>query len=521
MIDQALLAAVAAEPGRIEELGVAALALDAQHRTLCWNRGFLDLFPEHAGHIHPGEPYAENLRRFYRGRLDAQEIARIELYVAEGVERHHRQAAPFEFLHRNRWLRVAVLPLERGGRLRFWTAAAPPRDGDALAGLIAGSRLRAMEDVLSQTADGLAVRDASGPIVMANQRFAETYGLADARQAIGKSFAEVLDLAWAGAGDGRDSGKRWADNSRFPGAPFELPLPGDRWVRVREQRMHDGRWIGTHVDVTDLCRIQHSLSEARRRAEELATMLNNEIQERKRAEAQMVQAARLLSLGQMATGLAHELNQPLAVMALAADNAILSLREAGEQAIPDALERLESIASNSIRARGVVNHLRLFGRADDGPAPPEPVLIEEAVKGALLLAEAAIRSVGIALHISGPEAPLRVLGQLIPLEQAILNLLLNARDAILGQGRPDGAIRLIVTAEEGMVMLTVSDNGGGFPADILPRAMEPFFTTKEAGKGTGLGLSLAYSTIRAMGGGMTLANAGDGAVVRITLPELR
>lgn len=516
MVDPEHLAAIVADPDRIEELGVAALALDAQANTLRWNRAFLQLFPEHAGWIHPGEPYAENLRRFYRARLDQQELPWIETYVAEGVARHHRQLAPYDFLHRNRWLRVAVRPLAGGGRLRFWSTAAPPRDGQALAGLIVGSRASAVEHVLSQTADGLAVRDAAGPILIANQPFAELYGLAHASQAIGKTFAEVLDLA--AAGDGGEAGKRWADHWRFPGAPFELPLPGDRWVRVREQRMQDGRWIGTHVDVTDLCRTQRSLAEARQRAEELATMLNNEIQERKRAEAQMVQAARLLSLGQMATGLAHELNQPLAVMALAADNAIMSLQEGGATAIPDALERLEGIANSCLRARGVVDHLRLFGRADDPPAASEPVAVAEAVQGALLLAEAAIRSAGIALTVSLPAAPLRVLGQTIPLEQAILNLLLNARDAILGQCRLDGAIRLAVTEEAEEVMLTVSDNGGGFAPEVLPRALEPFFTTKAAGKGTGLGLSLAYSTIRGMGGSLTLANAGDGAVARIGLP---
>ncbi len=516
MVDPEHLAAVAADPDRIGELGIAALALDAEAHTLAWNRAFLELFPEHLGWIHPGESYAQNLRRFYRVRLDPQELPWLETYVAEGLARHQRQLAPYDFLHRNRWLRVAVRPLAGGGRLRFWSTAAPPRDGQALAGVIVGSGTSAMADILSQTADGLAVRNAAGEIVIANQPFAELYGLADASQAIGMTFAELLDLA--AIGDTGAAGTRWADHWRFPGAPFELPLPGDRWVRVREQRMHDGRWIGTHVDVTDLCRMQRSLSQARSRAEELAAMLQNEIQERKRAEAQMVQSARLLSLGQMATGLAHELNQPLAVMALAADNAIRSLHEAGADAIPEALERLEGIANNCLRARGVVDHLRLFGRADDPPATPEPMALPEAIKGALLLAEAAIRSAGIALTVSLPAARLQILGRAIPLEQAILNLLLNARDAILGHGRLDGAIHVAVTQQAEEVVLTVSDNGGGFAAGVLPRALEPFFTTKAAGKGNGLGLSLAYSTIRGMGGSLTLANAGDGAVARIILP---
>ena len=518
-MDQHRLQAAARDLDHMDGLGIAALALDDGDRTLRWNGEFLELFPEHAGWIHPGEPYAENLRRFYRGRLDAAEMSQIERYVAEGVERHRRQVAPFEFLHRNRWLRVEVLPLADGGRLRFWSVIAPARDGQQLASVMAASGKRTAEAALDQTTDGLMVHDAAGRIIMANRPFAALYGLDGPEQAIGRGFAEVLEQAWAGGGDAREAQQRWAENSRFPGAPFELPLPGDRWVRVREQRSHDGSWIGTHVDVTDLCRMQRSLAEARHRAEELAGMLSAEIQERKRAEAQMVQTARLISLGQMATGLAHELNQPLAIMALAADNAIMDLQQHGAGAIPAALDRLESIATSSIRARGVMDHLRLFGREDEGPATSEPVGMEQVVKGALLLAEAAIRSAGIALSVALPDPPARVMGQMIPLEQVVLNLLLNARDAVLARG-PAGAIRLAVARAEGEVVLTVADDGGGFSEAALARALEPFFTTKEAGKGTGLGLSLAYSTIRAMGGTMTLANADGGAVVRITLPEL-
>ena len=528
MMDQARLQAAAQDLDLLDGLGFAALALDGEDRTLRWNREFLELFPEHAGWLHPGEPYAENLRRFYRRRLDPAEMPQIERYVAEGVERHRRQVAPFEFLHCGRWLRAEAHPLPQGGRLRVWTLAAPARDGEQLARLMIASGKRAAEAALEQTTDGLMVHDAKGRILMANRPFAALYGLARPEEAIGRRFAEVLERAWAGGGDAREAQERWAENSRFPGAPFELPLPGNRWVRVRERRTHDGCWIGTHVDVTDLCRMQQSLAEARREAEELARMLGAEIQERKRAEAQMVQTARLISLGQMATGLAHELNQPLAIMALAADNTILDLQRRGAASIPSALERLESIATSSIRARDVVDHLRLFGREDQEPEVTEPVEVAQAVKGALLLAEAAIRSAGVALAVSLPDPPARVLGKMIPLEQVVLNLLLNARDAVLASGRPGGAIRLTVTRAEGEVLLSVADTGDGFSEAALSRALEPFFTTKEAGKGTGLGLSLAYSTIRAMGGTMTLAN-GDanwggadwgGAVVRISLPEL-
>lgn len=497
--------------------GRPALLLDAQDRALWCNREFLDLFPEHDGHLHVGEPYAENLRRFYRTRLDARGLAHIERFVADGLERHRRQTAPYEFLHRNRWLRVEVLPVAGAGRLRLWSPAGPPRDGGVLAARIAEAGAGMAE--LELIADGVSIRDAQGRILRANHRLAEIYGLASAQDALRRTLPELLDHCWAGQPGAEAARQRWQDSSRFTGAPFELPLPGDAWVRVREHRLPDGGTIGTHVDVTDLCRLRRSAEEARQRAEELAGLLAREVEERKRAEAQRVQVARLVSLGQMATGLAHELNQPLAVMSLAAENAAMALERRGAEAIPGALTRMEAIVTAAMRARDVVDHLRRFGGGEE-EAPPEPLDMAAVLGGALTLSGAAIRSLGINLGVSLPEPAPWVLGRRIALEEVVLNLLMNARDAIQAAGRPDGAIRLSVAAEREQVMITVADNGGGFSPAALQHALEPFFTTRAPGQGTGLGLALAYSTISAMGGRIELGNTAEGAVVRVLLPRL-
>ncbi len=503
----------------LDHAGRPALLLDEQERALWWNREFLELFPEHDGHLHIGEPYAENLRRFYRTRLDAQGLAHIERFVADGVERHRRQTAPYEFLHRNRWLRVEVVPLAGAGRLRLWSPAAPPRDGGVLAARLAETGAGMAEAELELIADGVSIRDAQGRILRANHRLAAIYGLASAQDALGRTLPVLLDHCWGGQPGAEAARQRWQDSSRFTGAPFELPLPGDAWVRVREHRTHDGGTIGTHVDVTDLCRLRRSAEEARQRAEELAGLLAREIEERKRAEAQRVQVARLVSLGQMATGLAHELNQPLAVMSLAAENTAMALQRRGAEAIPEALTRMEAIVTAAMRARDVVDHLRRFGGGEE-EAPPEPVDLAAVLEGALTLSGAAIRSSGINLGVSLPEPAPWVLGRRIALEEVVLNLLLNARDAIQAAGRFDGAIRLSVAAECDQAGITVADNGGGFSPAALQHALEPFFTTRAPGQGTGLGLALAYSTVSAMGGHLELTNAAAGAVVRILLPRL-
>ncbi len=520
MLRNRVLQAVSGGLDALDSLGVPTLALDEEDRVLRWSPELLDLFPEHRGHISVGEPYAEGLRRIYTAVLEATELPHIDRYVAEAVNRHRRQVAPFEFLHRGRWSRAEVLRLPGIGRLRFWQYVEERRHADALAASMVGSGGQVEDDLIDRLADGMVVRDAQGLILRANRRFAETYGLASPADATGRSFPDILDLACTVPAENEEARRCWSDNSRFPGAPFELPLPGDHWVRVRERRTHDGRLIGTHVDVTDLVRLRRSAGEARMRAEDLAAQLAQEIEDRKRTEAQLVQSARMVSLGQMATGLAHELNQPLAIMVLAADTAMLKLERSGADAIPDVLTRLERIGTTALRVRAIIDHLQAFGGQDDGEAALRRLDLRDVVRSALLLTEASIRSAGIVLTICLPPSLSGVMGRPIQLSQAIMNLLLNARDAITEKARPDGAIRLAVEELEGRVMLTVSDNGGGFSASALQHGLEPFFTTKDVGKGVGLGLALAYTTVTGCGGGITLSNADGGAVVRVTLPAM-
>jgi signal transduction histidine kinase len=503
----------------LEGLGVPALVLDQSDCTLCWNLRFLELFPEHHGKIHAGEPYAENLLRFYRKRLDDSELPNIDRYIAEGVARHRRQLSPYEFIHRGRWIRVSVLPLPGVGRLRSWIEAGVPPDGDQLAGSMAKNGKLVALGATEEIADGLAARDPQGRIVLANRRLAEIYGLDSPAASIDKTFPELIDIAWAGAAGVEEAHRRWIAASNYPGAPVELPLPGDRWVRVLEHRAPDGSLVGTHVDVTDLYRLRRSATEGQERAEALAALLRSEIEDRKRAEVRTIQAARLVSLGAMATGLAHELTQPLSIVTLKADNARLALEAQGAAAIPATIERLEQIAASAVRARGILDHLECFARPEADGAPPEPLNLQQVVEGARMLTESAFRSAGITLKTTLPPTPPWVMGHRIMLEQVVLSLLLNARDAVEERRVAGGWISLHLAPEGMSTVLTIADSGGGFAEDALERAFEPFFTTKDPGKGVGLGLPVAYSAIRAMGGSITLLNGEDGAVVTVTLPS--
>jgi PAS domain S-box-containing protein len=240
-----------------------------------------------------------------------------------------------------------------------------------------------------------------------------------------------------------------------------------------------------------------------------------DITEQREALSGMVNSAKLATLGEMATGLAHELNQPVSIMALAAENTARSLRRHGAEAIPDALQRMERIGQVAQRAKAIIDHLRAFGRTDPGAL--EPISLAAAMAGATMLTGAALREAEVTLALDlPPDLPL-VQGRLLLLEQVLINLLLNARDAMLEAGSPERRITVSARAEGDRVAVTVADTGPGIPGKVMPRLFEPFFTTKATGQGTGLGLSLCHGIMRSLGGGISAANGETGAEFRLIL----
>ncbi len=245
-----------------------------------------------------------------------------------------------------------------------------------------------------------------------------------------------------------------------------------------------------------------------------------DVTERKRMAMELIQTAKLATLGEMSTGLAHELNQPLNVIRMAADSSLERIEEGAVDA-KFLHGKFQRISAQIERAAKIIDHMRIFGRqADERPDNLDP---REVVKGALGLIGEQLRLLGIEVETRFPERCPKVSGHAVQLEQVVLNLIGNARDAIEANRQGDGdprKISLIVeeAGSENTVKLIVEDSGGGIPANLLDRIFEPFFTTKEVGKGTGLGLSISYGIVNDMGGTLKAANLDDGASIAITLP---
>jgi PAS domain S-box-containing protein len=241
-----------------------------------------------------------------------------------------------------------------------------------------------------------------------------------------------------------------------------------------------------------------------------------DISERKKAAAQIIQSSKLATLGEMATSVAHELNQPLNVIRMAAGNGRrkISNGTADLEYLNDKLERIEE---QTARAAAIIDHMRMFGR--EANEHPEPIDPRNVVTKALDLMGEQLRLAGIKIVTELAEDCPSILGHAIQLEQVILNLLTNARDAI-AESDGETKITLRVFEDDKGIHITTEDTGGGIPDDVLPRIFEPFYTTKEMGRGTGLGLSVSYGIVRDMNGTIVAENIGDGARFTITLPSV-
>jgi C4-dicarboxylate-specific signal transduction histidine kinase len=237
-------------------------------------------------------------------------------------------------------------------------------------------------------------------------------------------------------------------------------------------------------------------------------------QELREKQEQLVQAAKLATLGELTTGVAHELNNPLNNIGLFIGNVIDSVELDRVDKAP-ILRQLNGAMQQVRKATEIINHLRTFGRAT--PISREPILVSEVIEQSLSLMreQLKLRSIEVQLDLA-PEDPL-VMANPIRLEQVFMNLLTNARDTLAKTSHKLITIRSRV--ERGSVLLAFQDTGPGVPPELEQRIFDPFFTTKEVGAGTGLGLSITYGIVKDHEGSIRLDNhPGEGATFLIELP---
>ena len=250
----------------------------------------------------------------------------------------------------------------------------------------------------------------------------------------------------------------------------------------------------------------------------------SDITKRLETEQQLIQTSKMATLGEMATGVAHELNQPLSVIKTASNYLMKKVRK--KEQIKDEIlfTMAEEIDGHVDRATKIINHMRQFGRKSE--LELERIEINKVLKSAFEIFSQQLKVRGIDVEWHTMEDLPDIMADPNRLEQVFINLLINARDAIeerwgnMEYKPGDKKISLITEYKDRKVTVKVCDTGTGIPKSILDKIFDPFFTTKKVGDGTGLGLSISYGIIKDCGGSITAESGDDnpGACFIITFP---
>ncbi|TMB83178.1 MAG: GHKL domain-containing protein [Chloroflexi bacterium] len=254
----------------------------------------------------------------------------------------------------------------------------------------------------------------------------------------------------------------------------------------------------------------HIMSDLKETTEEVQRR-EHELREK---QEQLVQAGKLATLGELTTGVAHELNNPLNNIGLFIGN-VIDLIELGEADPQRMLHELYSAMQQVHKATEIISHLRTFGRA--ATVSREPVVINQVIQRAISLVHKQLHLRQIEVQLRFPSEDVIVIGNAIQMEQVFINLLTNARDALADMTQK--LITITCTVKTDVVNIHFCDTGPGIPAGLEQRIFDPFFTTKEVGAGTGLGLSITYGIIKEHQGSIAVeSRPGEGALFIIQLP---
>ena len=364
-------------------------------------------------------------------------------------------------------------------------------------------RNRALEQIAEQAAyldearDAIIVRDTKGKILFWNRGAERVYGW-KRREAVGQNVIEILHTNQ------------------------------DKLDEINGATLSQGEW---HGEIQHLNRegrkltveVRCSLIRDHRGRPKSILSINTDITETKKIEAQFMRAQRMESIGTLASGIAHDLNNILAPIMMSIE--VLKQRATDSQS----RDILDTIAGNSKRGADIVRQLLSFARGLEGErieVEPHDLIrnIETIVKDTFPKT--------IRLDVSLPDESWTLLGDLTQLHQVLLNLCLNARDAMPQGGKltiklenaflnPQSATALVDAKAGRYVIINVGDTGSGIPSEFIDKIFEPFFTTKEIGKGTGLGLSMVLAIVKSHGGFVSVeSKAGQGTIFKVYLPAM-
>ena len=286
-------------------------------------------------------------------------------------------------------------------------------------------------------------------------------------------------------------------------------------------------YLVTFHDMTERKRFEQDITQARIELEERVkertfelqdanTRLRQEIEEHKGTQRELIQTAKLAVLGQLSAGLNHELNQPLTAIRAFAGNGLKFLdRGQYEQAHVN----LQHISQLGHHMGDIIARFKVFARKGD--VQQGPIAVQTAIMGALKIMTPRYKEVGIELVVA-EDQDFIVNGDMVFLEQVLVNLLANAADAILEDSNNERRVFIKQKATQDQIVICVQDTGNGLSEEATKHLFEPFFTSKSSGLGLGLGLSISQRIVDVMGGQIVAQNLTEGgAEFCVSLPRFK
>jgi len=353
--------------------------------------------------------------------------------------------------------------------------------------------------MLNASPDGIFVIDHKGHIVEVSEAGVELFGFSDRDDITGKKFASFV------AKEDTKTLKSILEKTLAEGLTQNIGL---RLFR-KDQVLFPGELSATRIFGPD--------------GTTMSVMITiRDISLRKKEETKLMHADRMVNLGEMASGIAHEINQPLNIISMVLDKILFETARNEKVDIEFIKEKSDKIFENIIRIRNIIDHIRAFSRSHE-----DYVLsafnVNTSIENAVSMIREQFNHMGINLDLQLDKEIPQLVGNTYKFEQVIVNLLANAKDAVVEKKSLVSDYTIMNIAIKSFkvnesIIVEITDDGIGINEEDLNNVILPFYTTKEEGKGTGLGLSICYQIIKEMGGTIDIvSNRMIGTKIKLEL----
>ena len=353
--------------------------------------------------------------------------------------------------------------------------------------------------LLNASPDGILLVDLKGIITEVSEIGLELFGGDTKKDLVGKAFTQVVPY------DEKNTARELIEKTMYEGFTQNIGLK----FKKKNQTIFAGETSSTLIQGSD--------------GTPLSFMITvRDISQRKKLETKQIHADRMANIGQMAAGIAHEINQPLNIISLVMDKILFESAKNNTIDIEFFKNKSDKIFENIIRIRNIIDHIRAFSRSHD-----DYILtafdINTSIENATSMIMEQFKHLGISLNLQLEKHIPLIVGNTFKFEQVIINLVSNAKDAVMEKkSRQKDNFEMIVGIRtfslNQSLIIEVTDNGIGIGDDDIHNIILPFYTTKEEGKGTGLGLSICYQIIKEMSGMIEISSdCIKGTKIRIVL----